>query len=250
MSVGGQKQSLRQPNLQKEITMKNLDTIKVMEISGVKSAIRSEVLDSLCIKNEYHIVATEPVPEQRERFIKLREQIASIEASNFILRAMRSAKLDSLKIELEAIPQEKIWEETVCNLMPTVGKNNMLDNHWAASAYTAAWYCGLINTTAYTGLVVGDTMASHGGWTEDTNYTQANRVAPSFSASAAGSKATSAAMVFTMNAATTIKGLFMCSVSTKGGITGVLASEVLFSGGDNVCTAATTLSVSFSSSLT
>ena len=191
----------------------------------------------------YHVECWGPVDAQREDYITLRDTLA--------LADPHSDVYQWLKRELDAIPLERKWEDTVCNLVTTVGKNNMLDNHLAGSAYTAAWFLGLISTTGYTtGPVVGDTMASHGGWAEDQNYAAATRPAPSFSAASGGSKATSANVSFSMNATTTIKGCFLNSVSTKGGTTGTLYSAGLFTGGDQPVVNGNTLNVSYTSTLT
>ena len=142
------------------------------------------------------------------------------------------------------------WQDTAENLVTTVGKNTALDAYLAGSAYTAAWYMGLISLTSYTtGPAAGDTMASHGGWAEDQNYSQATRPAPSFSAASAGSKATSAAVVFSINGTTTIKGCFLNSVSTKGGTTGNLYSAGLFTGGDKAVASGDSLNVTYTASL-
>jgi hypothetical protein len=143
------------------------------------------------------------------------------------------------------------WQDTIENLITTAGKNDMLDKHLAGSAYTAAFYMGLISTASYTtGPAVTDTMASHGGWAEDQQYSQASRPTCAFSAAAAGSKELSAALSFSINATTTIKGAFINSVATKGGTTGILFSAGLFSGGDKAVGSGDTLSVSYSASLT
>jgi hypothetical protein len=72
-------------------------------------------------------------------------------------------------------------------------------------------------------------MSSHAGWTENQNYSQSTRVAPSFAAAASGSKATSAVAVFSINANTqSIDGVFLNSVSTKGGTSGTLYSVGTF----------------------
>ena len=233
----------------------NGENAQTNDAAGCAVAERAEAHEQSFIRNTYRIVCMEPLPEHRARYLKIRENLDRLQAKLArpplqLLREFYAGHIARAFLDLAAIPKYQTWETTAENLMPTVGKNNMLDNHWSASAYTAAWYGGLINTTAYTGLAAGDTMASHTGWTEDTNYSQATRVAPSFSAAASASKATSAAMVYTMNATTTIKGIFFNSVSTKGGTTGVLTSEVLFSGGDQACTSASTLNVTFTSSLT
>jgi len=143
-----------------------------------------------------------------------------------------------------------LWEEDIDNLVTTVGKNDMLDKYLAGSAYTAAWYIGLISATGYTtGPAVGDTMASHTGWAEDVAYTQGARPTTAWNAAASGSKSLSAGAVFTMNATTTIKGCFLTSVSTKSGTTGILFSAGLFTGGDQPVVSGNTLTVSYTASV-
>jgi len=142
------------------------------------------------------------------------------------------------------------WREEIDNLVTTVGKNKMLDEALAGSAYTAAWYIGLISSTGYTtGPAVGDTMASHAGWQEDQNYTEAARPTTAWSAAASGEKALSAALTFSINATTTIKGCFLVDNATKGGTTGVLYSAGLFTGGDKAAANGDTLNVSYTATL-
>lgn len=142
------------------------------------------------------------------------------------------------------------WADSIKNVVTTAGKNDALDKYLAGSAYTAAWYLGLIGATSYVSTpVVGDTSASHATWAEDQNYSQGTRPAAAWAAAAAGSKALSSAAVFSMNASTTIKGCFLISISTKGGATGVLYSAGLFSGGDKVMQSGDTLNVSYTASL-
>lgn len=142
------------------------------------------------------------------------------------------------------------WRDEIKNLVTTVGKNDALDKYLAGSGYTAAWYLGLISGTSYTtGAAVGDTSASHGGWTEDQNYSQGARPTAAFAAASAGSKALSSALSFSINAATTIKGCFLISNATKGGTTGILYSAGTFTGGDKVVGNGDTLNVSWTGSL-
>lgn len=142
------------------------------------------------------------------------------------------------------------WSDSIENLVTTGGKNDALDKYLAGSGYTAAWYLGLISSTGYTtGADVADTMASHGGWAEDQNYSNGTRVAPAFSAAAAGSKTTSSAAAFNINSATTIKGCFLTTGSAKGGTTGILYSAGLFTGGDKAVSSGDTLNVSYTASL-
>jgi hypothetical protein len=143
-----------------------------------------------------------------------------------------------------------LWEDTFDNLVTTVGGNNMLDNHLSGSAYTAAWYMGLIGSTGYTtGPAVGDTMASHAGWVEEQGYTQGARPTSAWNAAASKSKSLSAGLVFTINTTTTIKGCFLTTVSTKGGTTGILFSAGLFTSGDQPVVSGNTLTVSYTASV-
>jgi hypothetical protein len=141
------------------------------------------------------------------------------------------------------------WTDTYSNLVTTGGKNDLLDKYLAGSAYTAAWYLGLISLTSYTtGPAVGDTAASHTGWAEDVGYSNSTRVAPSFGSASAGSKA-STATAFNINATTTIKGTFLTTLSTKSGTTGILYSAGLFTGGDKAVASGDTLNVTYTASV-
>ena len=64
------------------------------------------------------------------------------------------------------------WEEQAPNLVNAVGKQLMLDTLLAGSSYSVTGpFLGLIATTSPTFGTGSDTMSSHGGWTEFTNYT-------------------------------------------------------------------------------
>lgn len=144
---------------------------------------------------------------------------------------------------------EPKWSLKQKNTVVTVGKNDLLDKYFAGSAYTAAWYCGLISSVSYSAINAADTIASHAGWTEAgatnvPNYSSGTRVALAFSAASAGSKATSSASSFTFSSGGTIKGMFACSNSTKDGTTGVLYNAVLFTGGDRVVVSTDVVNVS------
>lgn len=141
------------------------------------------------------------------------------------------------------------WTDTFANLVTTVGKNFALDTTLAGSGYTATWYLGLISSTSYTtGPAAGDTAASHGGWTESVNYSNANRPTPSFGSAASGSKATTAT-AFNMSASDTIKGCFLISNNAKSGTSGTLYSAGLFTGGDKVVSNGDTLNVTYTATL-
>lgn len=106
-----------------------------------------------------------------------------------------------------------------------VGKNEILDTMFGSTA-KATWYGGLIDSI--TTLSANDTMASHAGWTEFSNYDEATR--PEWEAGAAADKAIenplASMMEFTINDTSDpiIEGAFLCSNSTPGGTTGILWS--------------------------
>ena len=143
-----------------------------------------------------------------------------------------------------------IWRDTFKNLVTTVGGNFILDTTLSGSAYTAAWYMGLISSASYTtGPAAGDTMASHGGWTESVAYSNAARPTTAWSSASGRTKSLSAGLVFTINATDTIKGCFMNTVATKSGTTGTLLSAGLFTGGDQPVVSGNSLTVSYSLSV-
>ncbi len=134
------------------------------------------------------------------------------------------------------------WSEDFENLVTTGGKDFLLDTFFAGSAYTAAWYLGLLNGTP----AATDTAATHAGWTEANPYT-GNRPALAWSAASAGSKAaTTVSYSITAAGPTTVTGAFTASANT--GTTGTLYSAGNFSASRSVV-AGDTLNVSLTLSV-
>jgi len=151
-----------------------------------------------------------------------------------------------------------LWKDTVHNVVATVGKNLMLQTALTGSAYTVVGpYMGMISSVSYTtGPVAGDTMASHGGWTEagTTNApTFSARVAPSFGTASAGAISTASAVTFTMTSTGTLKGAFIVygtgAVTTILSTAGTLLSAGLFTGGDQPVNTGNVIQVTYSLSL-
>ena len=124
------------------------------------------------------------------------------------------------------------WEDKTPNLVVNVGLKEMNEQFFKGSNYTAAWFLGLYGAALSNDPAAGDTMASHAGWTEVTDYSEATRPAAVFGTpttadpsviSNAGSIA-----VFSINGTTTVGGAFLTSDDTKGGTTGVLFSAADF----------------------
>lgn len=140
------------------------------------------------------------------------------------------------------------WSEMFRNLVTTAGKNDLLDKYLAGSAYTAAWYLGLVDGASAPTYAAGDTSSSHAGWTESVAYSNSTRPAVSWSSASAGSKA-STATSFSINGTATIAGAFLISNSTKSGTTGVLYSAGSFTGGNRSVASGDTLNVTYTASV-
>ena len=68
------------------------------------------------------------------------------------------------------------WEESTHNLVVNEGLQDMNTKYFKGSSYTAAWYLGLITGPGSgTTIAAADTLASHAGWTEFTDYTGGTR---------------------------------------------------------------------------
>ena len=146
------------------------------------------------------------------------------------------------------------WEAAAPNLVVNEGLQDMNAKYFTGSAYTAAWYLGLYGAGASNTPAAGDTMSSHAGWTEVTDYSQATRPACTFGTptTANPSVATNSASpaTFSINATTVVGGAFLTSNNTKGGSTGVLYSAADFSApGDRSVVSGDTLSVTYTLSL-
>jgi hypothetical protein len=149
-----------------------------------------------------------------------------------------------------------IWEEEFNNTVVTVGKNSMLDNFLAGSAYTVTGpYMGLISGTPTTNAA--DTMTSHAGWSEvgGTNAPaySGNRPTCLWSAASGGSKSLSAALNFTFTSGGTVGGAFIVlgtgAVNTKDNTSGTLFSAGAFGTGNRAVLTSDQLNVSYSISV-
>lgn len=139
------------------------------------------------------------------------------------------------------------WRDEIHNLVTTVGKNLLLDKILGNSA-AGAVVMGLKGAGA---AANGDTQASHAGWSEvgGTNapaYT-GNRPTPAFSAAAAASKTTSAAVSFTFTSGGTVAGCFINigGSATKDDTTATLFSAGDFTGGNKIVAINDVLNVTY-----
>jgi hypothetical protein len=146
------------------------------------------------------------------------------------------------------------WEASSHNLIVNVGLKDMNDKYFTGSAYTATWYLGIYGAAASNNPVAADTMASHAGWTEVTDYSQATRPQAVFAAATTADPSvitnSASVAVFSMNATTTVGGAFLTSDNTKGGTSGILFSASDFAApGDRSVVSGDTLNLTYTFSL-
>ena len=146
------------------------------------------------------------------------------------------------------------WEAQSKNLVVNEGLAYMAGTALTSVTQITSFFLGLYGAAASNDPAPGDTMASHAGWTEDTNYSNGTRVAATFvtATTADPSVVTNSASpaVFNINGTTTIGGAFLTSGSVKGGTTGTLFSAADFGApGDRSVVNSDTLSVTYTFSL-
>lgn len=132
--------------------------------------------------------------------------------------------------KVEAFRDGKLmWVEEFDNLVVNAGLDDSLDKHLKGSAYTAAWYVGVTNTTPT--FAAADTMSGgHAGWTESSAYDEANRPTLTLGAVSGQSVSNTASKaVFTISGSCTLGGAFVVSTNNKGGSTGILYGGGVFS---------------------
>jgi hypothetical protein len=156
------------------------------------------------------------------------------------------------------------WTESFPNLVNAVGKQLMLNTLLAGTAYTTTGpFLGLIGTTSPT-FLAADTMTSHAGWTEFTNYTVGGSAVRGTAVFAAASSSGLSPANITTAAATaityTITGgggnVTGCFLVTGSGASSTLSNTggTLYSAGafgtPKATTAGDTVSVTYSTTAT
>lgn len=145
------------------------------------------------------------------------------------------------------------WEVKTHNLVVNQGLQDMNAKYFSGSAYTAAWFVGLVTGPGSgTTFAAGDTLASHAGWTEFTNYSGTRKAAVFGTATTADpsviSNSASPAAFTISGAGGVVAGAFLCSVTS--GTSGILFSESDFqSPGDRTVVSGDVLNVTYTFSL-
>jgi len=110
------------------------------------------------------------------------------------------------------------------------GLDHILDVAFHGSAQVGTWYIGLVDNSGFSAFADADTLSSHAGWSENTDYTETNRVEWDEDAASSRSISNSTTADFSINASGNLKGIFVSSNNTKStGNTGTLWSTAAFS---------------------
>lgn len=157
------------------------------------------------------------------------------------------------------------WEESFPNLVNAIGKELMLDTLLKGSTYSVTGpFLGLIDGATPTFGTGSDTMVSHPGWTEFTNYTVGGSAVRGTAVFASATSTGSTPSNVTTSAATaitytitggggTVSGCFLVlgsgASSTQSNTGGTLYSAGAFTTA-KITTAGDTVSVTYSTTAT
>ena len=145
------------------------------------------------------------------------------------------------------------WEDTAKNLVVNTGLQDMNAKYFSGSGYTAAWYIGLVDAAGFSAYAAGDTLASHAGWTETTDYSGGNRATATFGTATTADPSvidnSGSVGVFNITGTVTVKGAFLCNVQDNTNTSGLLFSASSFSAGDRSVISGDTLNVTYEFSL-
>lgn len=129
------------------------------------------------------------------------------------------------------------WSMESPNLTVNAGLNDILQQYFKGSAYTAAFFVGIKGP----GIpAAGDTMSSHGTWTEGIGYSQSTRPALVLGSVASQAVSNSASQaVFSVTTPMTVAGAFVTTNNTVGGTSGTLFGAADFTATGTVNTVGT-----------
>lgn len=107
-----------------------------------------------------------------------------------------------------------------------VGMDFLLDAMFNSGTQSALWYIGLIDNAGYSAVAASDTLASHAGWTEFTDYSGSRKTWGVGAAS--GRSVTNGSTVdFTISGAGAVRGIF--ATDQVSGTAPILWATALFS---------------------
>lgn len=126
------------------------------------------------------------------------------------------------------------WAEDFENLVTTAGLNALLDASFKSGSVSPTWFIGLVDGADVPEFLLGDTLAEHAGWIENTDYSETERPAftPGTIVQGSVDNVDNRGIVSINADAKTIAGCFLANDDTKGGSTGTLYGVGTFTGGN------------------
>jgi len=131
------------------------------------------------------------------------------------------------------------WRDEAPNMVVAAGLAHILDVVFSGATVATTWHCGL-GASSFT-VASGDTMASHAGWTELTNYTGNRKEWVEVRTAASLTNAASAA-TFVFTTAGTVGGGVLTNLSTGSDI--MMAGAAL-TGGDRAVVDTDTINLTY-----
>lgn len=131
------------------------------------------------------------------------------------------------------------WTDHIDNLVTNEGLNYLLDAGLSAGTQVTSWFVGLTSGTPT--VNAADTLASHAGWTEVTDYTGNRKAWTDGGVSNQSVSNSGSAAAFEIDDTVTIGGAFLASAET--GTTGTLYAVGAFSGGNKTLGSGDSLTV-------
>jgi hypothetical protein len=146
------------------------------------------------------------------------------------------------------------WEDSAKNIVVNTGLQDMNTKYFKGVSYSAAWYIGLVEGPASGNTyAAADTLASHAGWIENTDYSGSNRITATFGTATTADPSvidnSGSVAVFSITGTATIAGAFLTNIQDNTDNVGLLFSVSNFTGGDRSVISGDTLNVTYEFSL-
>lgn len=189
----------------------------------------------------YRFAGFSPPEDKRQQYVDLRDElnVAGVLHGIDPIWVPGDKLLKRMLDDFRSISLEEKWTDVIHNVVATVGKNLALDSIFSTVSYTVVGpFLGL--TQGSPSPVAADTMASHAGWVEAGGSNAPTYTAPrktiTFSAAAAGSKASTGTYTYAITGSGTVGGGFLLygsgAVSTIDNTSGTLLSCGAFTQGN------------------
>ncbi|MHA1809347.1 MAG: hypothetical protein ACTSYH_03440 [Candidatus Heimdallarchaeaceae archaeon] len=140
------------------------------------------------------------------------------------------------------------WKRKTPNIVVNEGLQHVLDVVFngddSSNTNIDPWYVGLVDgSSSSVTYSASDTLSSHSGWSENSNYSGNRKEYDGTRISQTVSNSSSLAEFVISSDSQEIYGAFLCSVSS--GTSGVLLSVATFSGGEETADSGDTIRVTY-----